>query len=453
MVEKVFLCGTDDVKWVMESLYDKLPNLGYEPIWFHKKFKVIDKDTMETCLDNVRDSDRLILIINKKYGLPFRYTRDNGRISISEEEFLTGVEEGKKILIFIDSSVLEQSKIYRKIIKNSKLEITEENKENYGFKAQLETYAFIDRIQHMKKDGIFDIKWIEPFKDIREIMEQIKLKWIYDQKKIFMTFMDDSIKFHMTQEEVKIYSEEEINSKKEEIKSEYLHIPIKETDEMKAIKDLIENFPFPRIKSISEEDWQIYNECVELYLEKYGEYLISLNRYNQEMSKYCSLGFKLHNYAHFTLYDIIAYISFPEGLEIKTEPLDDPPEEPRAPPRPKEIALLFNEFTYDFGAEIRKYREELKPSIFSSIFTSLMPKIDIPSLIDSPFKILDDGRLRIKIDNLTQYHYFEIPEYDLQINNEEENKKLKITWKIYVGNPSQTLEGEIWVIIGEENEI
>jgi len=277
MVEKIFFCGTDDVKWVMESLYDKLPNLGYEPTWFHKKFKVIDKDTMETCLDNVRDSDRLILIINKKYGLPSRYTRDNGRISISEEEFLTGVEEGKKILIFIDSSVLEQSKIYRKIIKNSKLEITEENKENYGFKAQLETYAFIDRIQHMKKDGVLDIKWIEPFKDIREIMEQIKLKWIYDQKKIFITFMDNSIKFYITQEEVKIYSDEKIKSKKEEIKSECLHIPIKETDEMKPIKDLIENFPFPRIKNISEEDWQIYNECVELYSEKYGEYLISLN--------------------------------------------------------------------------------------------------------------------------------------------------------------------------------
>lgn len=196
---------------------------------------------------------------------------------------------------------------------------TEENKEDYGFKAQLETYAFIYRIQHMKKDGIFDIKWIEQFKDIRENMEQIKLKWIYDQKKIFMTFMDDSIKFHVTQEEVKIYSEEEINSKKEEIKSEYLYNPIKETDEIKAIKDLIENFPFPRIKSIFEEGWQIYNECVELYSEKYGEYLISLNKYNQEMSKYCSLGFNLHNYAHFTLYDITAHISFPEGLEIQTE--------------------------------------------------------------------------------------------------------------------------------------
>jgi len=161
----------------------------------------------------------------------------------------------------------------------------------------------------------------------------------------------------------------------------------------------------------------------------------------------------LHNYAHFTLYDITAYISFPEGLEIQTEPLDDPPEEPKAPPKLEETTLLFNKFSYDFGAEIRKYREELKPSIFSSIFTSLMPKIDIPSLIDSSFKILDDKRLRIKIDNLTQNHYFEIPEYDLWINNEEENKKLKITWKICIGKPSQTLEGEIWVIIGEKNKI
>ena len=61
--------------------------------------------------------------------------------------------------------------------------------------------------------------------------------------------------------------------------------------------------------------------------------------------------------------------------------------------------------------------------------------------------------MQIKRANLTQYHYFEIPKYDFQIIDKEENKKLKINWEIYVGTPSQTLEGELWVIIGEENEI
>jgi len=455
MVEKVFLCGTDDNKWIMERLDENLPEFGFKPIWFHKTFKVEDKDTMETCIENVRDSDRLILVVNKKYGLPFRYTRDNGKISISEEEFLTAVEEEKKILIFIENSVLEQSKIYRKLIKNSDLEITEKNKESYGFEAQLETYEFIDRILHMKKDGILDIRWIEPFKDIGEILEQIKLKWIYDQKEIIITFIDDSIEFYIPQQQIKLYSEEEIKKKKEEIKSEYSYEPAKESEEKKQIKELVEKFPFPRVKRISEEEWQIYNECVELYSEKYGKYLMALNEYNQKISGFCSLRFTLHNFTHFTLYDITVYINFPEGLEIQNISLEDPPKEPKPPPKPKDLTLLLNRFTYDFGKEIRKYKEDLIkiPSIFSGILTSLMPDIDVSSLIDSPFKILNKGRLRINIDNLTHQHYFKIPKYEFQIIDKEENKRFKISWEIYIGNPSQTLEGELWVIIGQENEV
>ncbi|MBA7528988.1 hypothetical protein ES705_21180 [subsurface metagenome] len=455
MVEKVFLCGTDDVKWVMESLDENLPEFGFKPIWFHKTFKVEDKDTMETCIENVRDGDRLILVVNKRYGLPFRYTRENGKISISEEEFLTAVDEEKKMLIFIENSVLEQSKIYRKLIENSDLEITEENKESYGFKAQLETYEFIDRIQHMKKDGILDVRWIEPFRDIREILEQIKFKWIYEQKEIIITFMDDSIEYNIPQQQIKLYSEEEIKKKKEEIKSEYSYEPTKESEQKKQIKELVEKFPFPRVKKISEEDWQIYNECVELYSEKYGKYLIALNEYNQKISEYCSLGFNLHNFTHFALYDITAYINFPEGLEIQNKSLEDPPEEPKPLPKPKDLAMLSNGLTYDLGKEIRKYKEDLIkiPSTFSGILTGLMPDIDISSLIDSPFKILNKGRLRINIDKLTQQHYFKIPEYELQIINKEENKKFKISWEIYVSNPSQTLEGELCVNIEQENEV
>ncbi len=455
MVEKVFLCGTDEVKWVMESLDENLPEFGFKPIWFHKTFKVEDKDTMETCIENVKDADRLILVVNKRYGLPFRYTRDNGRFSISEEEFLTAVDEVKKVLIFIENSVLEQSRIYRKLIENSDLEITEENKEKYGFKAQLETYEFIDRIQHMKKDDILDVRWIEPFRDITEILEQIKFKWIYDQKEIIITFIDDSIEYYIPQQQIKLYSEEEIKKKKEEIKFEYSYEPTKESEQKKLIKELVEKFPSPRVKKISEEDWKIYNQCVELYSEKYGKYLIALNEYNQKMSEYCSLGFNLQNFTHFTLYDITTYINFPEGLEIQNKSLEEPPEEPKPPPKPKDLAMLSNSLTYDFGKEIRKYKEDLIkiPSIFSGILRDLLPDIDISSLVDSPFKILNKGRLRINRDKLTQQHCFKIPEYEFQIINKEENKKFKISWEIYIGNPSQTLEGELCVNIEQENEV
>lgn len=251
--------------------------------------------------------------------------------------------------------------------------------------------------------------------DFPEFRQLIKKLYNKEIRKIYLTFLDDSIEYHIPHQQIKIYSEEEIRRKKEEIKSEYLYVPLKGNKQNKLIYELTKKFPLPGIKKISEEDWLIYNECVELYSEKYGEYLVTLNEYNQEMSKYCSLGFNVHNGTNFTFYDITAYIGFPEGLEIQNKALKDPPEEPKLPPRLKMNGMTFNRFTYDFGTEIRKYREELKkiPSILSEISTFLMP--DITPFSDSPFKILDDGRLQIKRANLTQYHYFEIPEYDFQI--------------------------------------
>ena len=50
------------VKWVLEKTYDVLKDLGYEPLWFHKKFQVNTEDTMQECLNNVQISDRFILV-------------------------------------------------------------------------------------------------------------------------------------------------------------------------------------------------------------------------------------------------------------------------------------------------------------------------------------------------------------------------------------------------------
>lgn len=103
-----------------------------------------------------------------------------------------------------------------------------------------------------------------------------KFKWIYDQKMIFITFMNNSIELNMTQEDVKLYSEEEI---KEKIKSEYLHISSEESDNFKTIKELVERSPILKVKSISDEDWQIYNECVEFYSEIFYKNVLNLNTF------------------------------------------------------------------------------------------------------------------------------------------------------------------------------
>jgi hypothetical protein len=172
MREKVFLAGTDDVKYIMEALEKELKEIGYDPIWFHKKFKLDTEDSMKTCLDNVRASDRLILVLDKSYGLPYR----DDQYSITEKEFLTANNEAKPILIFIHQETYAHSRIYRNLKKQG-INLTEENKIKYGLKANLELFEFIDRIQHLEKDGKLDIRWRELFDSINDIVEQIKLKW------------------------------------------------------------------------------------------------------------------------------------------------------------------------------------------------------------------------------------------------------------------------------------
>ena len=184
MKEKVFLAGTDDVKLVLENLNDVLIELGYESIWFHKKFQINTDDTMKECLNNVENSDRFILVLDKRYGLPYR----DFAHSITEEEFLTAYRKNLPILIFITIPTFEQSKIYHKL-KRKKTKVTNKHLKELGLKADKKLFEFIDRIQHMEKNGKKKVTWIEPFNYIDEIIEQIKFKWGQDSKLDFEQFI------------------------------------------------------------------------------------------------------------------------------------------------------------------------------------------------------------------------------------------------------------------------
>ncbi|KKN19917.1 hypothetical protein LCGC14_0940890 [marine sediment metagenome] len=444
-MEQVFLCGTDDVFWIFESLEKSLREMGFEPIWFHNKFKVEDQDTMQTCINNVKNSDRLILIINKRYGLPSRYTRNDGNISITEEEFLTAAESDKKILIFIERSVYEQSKFYRKLIKNTDLDITEENKKKFGLKAKLNTYAFIDRIQHMKSNGIFNIRWIEHFQKIEEIINKIKLKWQFEEGDLYISFKGDIDEYSITQAKHKINSEEEIEKEKNEIRENLIHIPGELNKEKQKMIDLIKEHPYSGgIGGIIEVDWSLYNVCVEIYSEKYGEYLLAMNEYNKKKTEQVGLDFEMHNNSQSTFYDITVYIKFPKGLEIFQDILGEPPNPPDPPPKPSKLQILFNR-NHDFKRELSNYKDKIERSsyakLLSNAFSSIMP--DMSLLMKSPFRILDNNKIQIKLDKLTQEHYFEINGYKFRISATDPNKEFEIKWEIFTGSPSLKKEGNL----------
>lgn len=178
--ENVFLAGTDDVKDVLEHVESRLPELGYDPIWFHKRFDVETDDTFETCLENVKKCDRFILILKARYGLPYNnsetYPDGSYKYSITEEEFMTAHRENKPILIFINKDTFAQAGMYHKHKKLDEVYLRK-NFSNLGYKAQIGLYEFIERLQHLKKEGKRKIRWIETYSYAEEILSQVELKW------------------------------------------------------------------------------------------------------------------------------------------------------------------------------------------------------------------------------------------------------------------------------------
>ena len=200
MKEKVFLAGTDDVKYIMESLYNALTEMGLEPIWFHKKFPIGSADTMEECLTNVKLSDRLILVLDSRYGLPARSLNH----SITEEEFLSAYRQKKPVLIFVTRKTWEHSKIYHKLKKENIEEISKKKLNDMGINADKEIFEFIERIQHLKNGNENRIAWIEPFDLIFDIINQINSKWDIKFDVEFDTFIapwvlpNEEIPMHIT---------------------------------------------------------------------------------------------------------------------------------------------------------------------------------------------------------------------------------------------------------------
>jgi len=181
--ERVFLAGTDDVKDVLEHLESHLSELEYEPIWFHKRFDVKSEGTFDTCLENVKKCDRFILVLKERYGIFFNtsetYPDGSYKYSITEEEFMTAHRENIPILIFIYRNTFTQAGMYHKHRKHD-ARYLEENFSNLGYKAQMGLYEFIERLQHLEKEGKRKIRWIENYSYAEEILNQVKFKWKED---------------------------------------------------------------------------------------------------------------------------------------------------------------------------------------------------------------------------------------------------------------------------------
>lgn len=169
----VFLAGTDHVKDVLNDLYKSLTRMKFKPYWFRKPdFPQIHHNAMDNCLEVVKISDRFILVIDERAGLPY----NNGR-TICEEEFNIAKERNIPCLVFVRQRVWQQARIYhRHLEKNNK--VTKTQFKNLILDGDQDVYEFIERIQHKEIDGKPSIAWIIPFELSDEIIKSIKGKWV-----------------------------------------------------------------------------------------------------------------------------------------------------------------------------------------------------------------------------------------------------------------------------------
>jgi hypothetical protein len=168
---KVFLGGTDDVKDVMNQLYKELPRYGYKPLWFHREFEVGIADAMDECLNNVVLADRFLLVLDKRYGLPYRASE----VSITEKEFQTAYQAKKPILVFVRQETWNSSRLF-----HAGLKVGGEPAEvvaRLGIKGDTSLYCFIERIQHLRDEGGDRIPWVVPFAWADDIIKSIVDKW------------------------------------------------------------------------------------------------------------------------------------------------------------------------------------------------------------------------------------------------------------------------------------
>lgn len=164
--KKIFLGSTsNDLKDVRAELRQLIPSLGFELICFEDpSFKKLPrKHAHDMCLDNVRDCDIYVLIIDELFGEDYAGSDPNlkGK-SVTWAEVEVALKENKDICAFVRKAVwLEKSTWAHN--RDREIEI-----EPYWAKDK-RIFEFIEFIATRAQDN-----WLDRFEDIKELKEQIR---------------------------------------------------------------------------------------------------------------------------------------------------------------------------------------------------------------------------------------------------------------------------------------
>jgi len=227
------------------------------------------------------------------------------------------------------------------------------------------------------------------------------------------------------------YVEDEINKVKLQYPKMVCPEPINKNNLMSIYNALLAT----SINPIPKEEFDRYNKEVDIYLEKYKEYLYK--NYDNIVMAHRTISFELEirNIGTAPAEDIDVVINFPDGFILcKEDDLPEIQEEPNTPQKPmssiQKLANLSSNFT------------------FSDNNLNRLPNISLPSSFS--LKKTKSYELKDHFNRIKHFGFDVLPELFLIFDSYESAKSFRCWYKLGIENLPQPIIGELHFIIEKQ---
>ncbi len=308
MKPRIFVSSTFyDLKYIREDLSNFIRSYGYEPVLFEDGDigYTPGKNLDTSCYESMKNSDMVILIIGGEYGSAASgEDKDEFKeyLSVTRNEFRTGVESGIPIFVMIDKKVMAEYGVYdanyESIEKENKVVAfpTTKNINVFRFIKEIKGIVTLP-IQEFEKSsdikGFISKQWADMFKNylssLRNEKEDRKIESSVNEMKALIQKMDimlDSVgKNVLSKDNPKEY--ESVVNQQEIVSFCNLLVDVltlrfdatKELDDADKRKEIIINYleALNEIKDLGISKVTVEEiDIVEDILDKYGLYYYRL---------------------------------------------------------------------------------------------------------------------------------------------------------------------------------
>ena len=204
---------------------------------------------------------------------------------------------------------------------------------------------------------------------------------------------------------------------------------------LELIKECLMDKLFKVYESLPKSAIEDYKFRVNNYIEELKGFLIIRNNYFDEINKIVSFNLELVNQGTEKVKDIDVYIIIQDNTQFIKELPDKPENIPETPslPIPNSLNNLMN------------ISRILSSAIPSDIFTSLSPSIY--QVGSKNYTEIENNNLRVYIHELKQDFLYNIDTVYIKLDSIINRNEIKLKYSIIIGKPSQTLEGELKLIV------